>query len=87
MGRRITHEEDLQWNEVVGFRISERRNELGKTQSWLAQNASLSAKVLCEIECGKTGVCSHVLYRIARALCCDMGYFYAPIRTAESVKF
>jgi transcriptional regulator with XRE-family HTH domain len=29
----------------------------------------------------------NTLYRIARALSCDMGFFFGPIRAAEHAKF
>ncbi len=58
--RRISHE--------VGVRLAERRNELGKVLSEVAQEAEVSISHLSDIENGVCQVSLPVLLRIVRAL-------------------
>lgn len=53
---------------VAGFRIKELRKARGYTREELAEMASISAKFLYEIENGKKGFSTEILYHIAQAL-------------------
>lgn len=62
----------------------------GKTrtkQDWEINLAGCGKNAIGEIENGNRVANSNTLYRIARALSCDVGYFFGPIRAAESVTF
>lgn len=78
---------DLEWNIIVGQQVRKRRKERGYTRWQLAKIAGVTKSTLEGVEAGARGTSHNNLYRIARALCCDMGYFYGPIRAAESVVF
>lgn len=54
--------------DYIGTRIMEIRVGYHYTREYLAEMADISAKFLYEIETGKKGCSSYVLYRIAKAL-------------------
>ena len=60
-----THEE---FNELTGQRIMKLRTQRRYTREYLAEQAEISPKFLYEIEMGKKGCSSYVLYSLARAL-------------------
>lgn len=80
-------EEDLRWSRIVGEQIYCRRMDKGLTQVGLAKAAGVGVTTLVQIEAGNYVAKSNTLYRIARALSCDIGFFFGPIRAAEHATF
>lgn len=62
---RNTYEE---FNIKTGQRIMCLRKQKAFTREYLAELADISAKFLYEIEMGKKGCSSYILYRLSRAL-------------------
>ena len=58
----------------VGKRIHQIRSDRGYTRSMLAKKAEISEKFLYEIETGKKGFSSEILYRIANVLGASCDY-------------
>jgi transcriptional regulator with XRE-family HTH domain len=55
-------------NADLGRRIRERREELGKTQAWLADQVGLSRTAVTNIECGRQRLVVDQLVLIASVL-------------------
>jgi transcriptional regulator with XRE-family HTH domain len=85
-GKLRTHE-DREWSRIVGEQIYNRRMDFGLTRQKLADQCQCNVDSLANIENGKQVANVNTLYRIARALSCDMGYFFGPIRAAEHAVF
>lgn len=78
--------EDMDMARVIGEQIYARRMDRGLTQLQLGRLAGCENGI-GEIENGRRIANVVTLYRIARALSCDIGLFFAPIRAAEHAKF
>jgi transcriptional regulator with XRE-family HTH domain len=79
--------QDREWSRIVGEQIYFRRLDCEMTRKKLAYQARCDVDTLANIESGKQVANVNMLYRIARALNCDMGYFFGPIRAAEHAVF
>jgi transcriptional regulator with XRE-family HTH domain len=79
--------QDLEWSRIVGEQLYCRRHEQGLTQQSLADLSNCNLHTIAKIENGEQVANVNTLYRIARALSCDLGYFFAPIRAAEHAVF
>ena len=60
----------------VAARLRERRVMLGLTQRQMAKLIGVTVQQACEYETGRSRVVAGRLYRIARALDIDVGYFF-----------
>lgn len=58
----------VEFNKKVGQRIRSARQTHNYTREYLAELADISPKFLYEVETGKKGCSTYVLYRIANAL-------------------
>lgn len=58
----------VDFNKEVGERIKQTRQKNNYTREYLAEIADISPKFLYEVETGKKGCSSYVLYRITTAL-------------------
>lgn len=71
-------DEDLLLAEF-GQRLRSRREAGGVSQEALADRAGLSRTSIVNIEKGRQGVSLPTLYRLARALACDVGALLPPV--------
>lgn len=62
------------FNNRTGKRIMELRRHRGYTREQLAEMADISPKFLYEIEVGRKGCSSYILYKLAQALEVDTNY-------------
>lgn len=76
-----------EWNIIIGQRLRERREQKGWSLRKLALKVECDFGHIGKIENGQACPSSHLLFRLGRALGCDMGYFYAPIRSAMNARF
>lgn len=68
--------EPSDFNREVGKRIKQIRQKNNFTREYLAEIADISSKFLYEIETGKKGCSSYVLYRITMALGVQSDYLF-----------
>lgn len=78
---------DREWNEIVGLQIYNRRTEKNLTQKELGEMVGVKKHRITQIESGVSPPSAHTLFKIARALCCQMDVFYGPIKRENLVKF
>lgn len=62
------------FNQVIGKRIRQLREEKNMTREEFAAKAEISSKFLYEIENGKKGLSANSLLKIAKALSCSCDY-------------
>ena len=65
---------ELNFN-IIGSRIRERRNSLGRTQDYLANYLDVDASHISNIEHGRSKVSLTALVGISNALDCSIDYF------------
>ena len=57
-----------EFNELTGKRVRELRLEREYTRNYLAEQADISSRFLCEIEFGRKGCSAYLIYRLAVSL-------------------
>lgn len=77
----------LDWNRIVGEQIFLRREERGMTQKQLAEQVGVNKNQISMIESGSRVPSVHTLFKISRALTCQMDCFYGPIKRENLVVF
>jgi transcriptional regulator with XRE-family HTH domain len=80
MGKRMMQARRV--DEHVGERIRRRRSELGLTQEQLAESLGISYQQVQKYETGANRISAGRLYRIARRLESDIGFFFEDIDDA-----
>lgn len=76
----------MDWHKEAGKRLLLIRVKRGYTREYLAQKASISSKLLYEIETGREGFSASVLYRLCTALSVDSDYILTGEEKTECVQ-
>ncbi len=68
----------------VGRRIRQRRKLLGKSQTFLGEALGVSFQQIQKVERGANRISASAMYRAAKALECDISYFYEGLDSLET---
>lgn len=78
---------DPEWTKALGEKVHERRRQKGLSLQKLADKVGTTNCTLSNIENGKHCPSSHLLFKIARAMGCQMDYFYGEIKAEMQARF
>lgn len=70
---------------IVGRRVRRRRRLLGKTQRELGAECGVSFQQIQKYECANTRMSIVMLWKLARALDVDVGYFFSGVSPDSEV--